>query len=56
MKNPTLTRVIAADFAASVLIALSIGVATSVALAGTVLFLAQQDESATVSVADRETP
>ena len=43
----TKARLIAADFAASVLLALSIGVVTSVALGSAVLLLATQQSVAT---------
>jgi hypothetical protein len=41
MENTSRARLIATDFAASLLVALSIGVATSVMLAGAVVLLAQ---------------
>jgi hypothetical protein len=42
VKSDRKARLMAADFAASVLLALSIGVATSVALGSAVLLIAQQ--------------
>lgn len=43
-------RLIAADFAASVLLALSIGVVTSIALGSAVLLLAQQSIASEAAV------